>query len=203
MHEESIGGIEANDGRAEEASEGDSFVDIMGSLEKESGGFSEGFTFVDILQRADLLSEATGGCGQHSSFAIVLVFILHIPLVFICRNNMVAIHNFHKLAFSARLYMKMASWGFWLLVFDSSGEPATRPKEIVCGVPCSSETEFVVGRSTSDEEAVGASTGAPMEIPSSLWHHCVLCWQIRDHFYAALFEVQLLVLNVSPRLVIC
>ena len=29
----------------------------MGGLEKENGGESEGFTFADILQRADLLSE--------------------------------------------------------------------------------------------------------------------------------------------------
>ena len=33
------------------------FVDIMGCLEKETGGESEGFTFEDILQRADLLLE--------------------------------------------------------------------------------------------------------------------------------------------------
>ena len=49
--------VEASDSRTEEASEVDSFVDIMGSLEKETGGESEGFTFADILQRADLLSE--------------------------------------------------------------------------------------------------------------------------------------------------
>ena len=49
--------VEASDSRTEEASEGDSFVDIMGGLEKETGGESEGFTFEDILQRADFLSE--------------------------------------------------------------------------------------------------------------------------------------------------
>ena len=49
--------VEASDGRAEEASEGESFVDIMGSLDKETGVESEGFTFADILQGADLLSE--------------------------------------------------------------------------------------------------------------------------------------------------
>ena len=49
--------VEASDSHTEEASEGDSFVDIMGSLENETGGESEGFTFADILQRADLLSE--------------------------------------------------------------------------------------------------------------------------------------------------
>ena len=49
--------VEPSDGWAEEASEKDSFVDIMGSLEKKTGGESEGFTFADILRRADLLSE--------------------------------------------------------------------------------------------------------------------------------------------------
>ena len=49
--------VEASDSRTEEASEGDSFVDIMGGLEKESGGESERITFADILLRADLLSE--------------------------------------------------------------------------------------------------------------------------------------------------
>ena len=49
--------IEANDSRTEEASEGYSFVDIVGSLDKEFGGESEGFTFADILRRADPLSE--------------------------------------------------------------------------------------------------------------------------------------------------
>ena len=49
--------VEASDSGTEEASEGDSYVDIMGGLEKETGGESEGFTFEDILQRADLLSE--------------------------------------------------------------------------------------------------------------------------------------------------
>ena len=49
--------IEASDSRTEEVSEGDSFVDIMGGLDKEVGGESEGFTFAEILQRADPLSE--------------------------------------------------------------------------------------------------------------------------------------------------
>ena len=78
---------------------------------------------------------------------------------------MVAIHFSHKLVFSARLYMKMASWGFCVLVFDSSGEPANRAEEMISGVPCSFGAEFVVGRSTSENQA---ATDAPMEIPSSL-----------------------------------
>ena len=47
--------VEARDSRTEEASEAKSFVDIMGGLEKETGGESEGFTFADILQCADSL----------------------------------------------------------------------------------------------------------------------------------------------------
>ena len=58
--------------------------------------------------------------------------------------------------------------GLCVLVFESSGELVGRPEETECGVPCSSGTMFVVGRSTSVDEAAGASTGAPMEIPSSL-----------------------------------
>ena len=49
--------IEASDSRTEEAREGDSFVDIMCSLDKEVGFESEGFTFTDILRRADPLPE--------------------------------------------------------------------------------------------------------------------------------------------------
>ena len=49
--------VEVSDMWTEEASERDSFVDIMGSLNKEVGGESEGFTFTDILRRADPLSE--------------------------------------------------------------------------------------------------------------------------------------------------
>ena len=59
----------------------------------------------------------------------------------------------------------MASWGFCVLVFDSSGEPVNRPDEMVRGVSYSPGTELVVGCSTSKEEAVGGPTGAPMEIP--------------------------------------
>ena len=49
--------VVASDSRTEEGSEGDSFVDIMGSLDKGVGGESEGFTFADFLRRADTLSE--------------------------------------------------------------------------------------------------------------------------------------------------
>ena len=63
----------------------------------------------------------------------------------------------------------MASWGFCVSMFGFSREPVNRPQEMIRGVPYSSGTEFVVGLSTSKEEAVGASTTADMmEIPSIL-----------------------------------
>ena len=49
--------IKVSDSRTEEASEGESFIDIMGSLEEEGGSESEGLTLADILRRADPLSE--------------------------------------------------------------------------------------------------------------------------------------------------
>ena len=49
--------IEVSDSRTEEASEGESFIDIMGSLEEEGGSESEGLTLADILRRAGTLSE--------------------------------------------------------------------------------------------------------------------------------------------------
>ena len=52
-----LGEIETSDSRTEEASEGESFIDIMGGLEEEVGSESEGLTLADILRRADLLPE--------------------------------------------------------------------------------------------------------------------------------------------------
>ena len=52
-----LGDIEASDSRTEEASEGESFIDIMGGLEEEVGSESEGLTLADILRRADSLPE--------------------------------------------------------------------------------------------------------------------------------------------------
>ena len=49
--------IEASDSRTEEASEGGSFIDIIGGLEEDAGSESEGLTLADILRRADPLPE--------------------------------------------------------------------------------------------------------------------------------------------------
>ena len=52
-----LGGIAASVSRTEEASEGESFIDIMGGLEEDVGSESQGLTLADILRRADPLPE--------------------------------------------------------------------------------------------------------------------------------------------------
>ena len=104
--------VKASDSRTEEASEGDSFVDIMGGLEKETGGEYEGFTFEDMLQRVDLLSETVLEGVVDSLDCHCVSSHIHIPLAFLLGSNMVAIHILHKQVLSARLFMKIASWGF-------------------------------------------------------------------------------------------
>ena len=59
--------VEAPDGRAEERSEGDSFMDIMSSLEKETGRESERFTFEDFLHYAGFfIRNGAGGFARYS-----------------------------------------------------------------------------------------------------------------------------------------
>ena len=85
---------------------------------------------------------------------------------------MVATHTFHKLINSARLFMKKASWGCCVLVFDSYGEPAGHPEfRESCARVCSG-TEFEIGR-TSCEDGLGASVHAPMDCESSMY--CSAC----------------------------
>ena len=58
--------------------------------------------------------------------------------------------------------------GLCVLVFASSGELGGGLQETEYGGPCNSGTGFVAGRSPSRGEVIGACTGAPMEVPSSL-----------------------------------
>ena len=80
---------------------------------------------------------------------------------------MVATHIFHKLVNSARLFMKKASWGCFVLVFDSSGEPAGHPDFSDSCAPGFSGTEFEVGR-TSCEDGGGDAVHAPMDCESNI-----------------------------------
>ena len=81
---------------------------------------------------------------------------------------MVASHTFHNLVNSARLFMKKASWGCCVLVFDSSGEPAGHPHFSDSFAPGCSGTEFDVVR-TSCEDGLGATVHAPMDYESSIY----------------------------------
>ena len=81
---------------------------------------------------------------------------------------MVATHVFHKLVFSARLFMKKASWGCCVLVFDTSGEPAGHPEFSDSCTPGCSWTEFKVGHITSCEDGVGAIVHVPLGYESSV-----------------------------------
>ena len=80
---------------------------------------------------------------------------------------MVVNHIFHKIVISARLFMKKASWGCFVLVFDSSGEPAGHSEFSDSCAPGCSGTEFDVGR-TSWGAGVCATVYAPMDYKSSM-----------------------------------
>ena len=65
--------------------------------------------------------------------------------------------------------MKVASWGY-VLVFDSSGEPATHPRDISAIVPDVSGSEVEVGRMSSGYDIASHDIGSPMGCTSSLYH---------------------------------
>ena len=68
--------------------------------------------------------------------------------------------------------MKKASWGCFVSVFDSSGEPAGHPEFSDSFAPGCSGIKFEVGR-TSCEDSVGATVHAPMDYESSMY--CSTC----------------------------
>ena len=135
-----------------EADDNDSFVDIMSGITAVGGAESEGWTFADALARANLSVETlVEGVVDTSRLPTPgsSFFIPHKLLI--CWINLVATHIFHKLVFSARLFMKKASWGCCVLVLNSSGEPAGHPEFSDSCAPGCSGTEFEVGRTTSLE----------------------------------------------------
>ena len=145
-----------------------SFVDVFGGEQRYDGAESEGFTSADALMRANLFSETVlegnvGSCELSlcsSSFFILDSFFYGI--------NIVAIHIFHKLLTSARLNMKMASWGFCVFVDDSGGEPAARLDNAFAVVPGCSGSEFEVGRATSCDDVPNLEKRSPMGCATSL-----------------------------------
>ena len=100
---------------------------------------------------------------------------------------MVATHTFHKLVNSARLFMKKASWGCCVLVFDSSGEPAGRPEFSDSFAPVCSGTEFEFGR-TSCEDGLDATVHAPMDYESSMYCSTGCCRGELGQFHLCSFS---------------
>ena len=88
-----------------------------------------------------------------------------------------AIHISHKLVFNARLNMKVASWGYCVLVFDSSGEPATHPGDTSAVVPEFAGSEFEVGCLSSCDDVATHVERSPMGCRSSLYHFLNIIWQ--------------------------
>ena len=74
--------------------------------------------------------------------------------------------------------MKVASRGYCVLVFDSSGEPATHPGDAsAVVVPDLSGSEFEVGRSSSCDEVATRDERSPMGCISSLYQFFYIIWQ--------------------------
>ena len=72
--------------------------------------------------------------------------------------------------------MKVASWGYCVLVFDSSGEPATHPEDTAAVVPSFSGSEFEVGRISFCDDVATRDERSPMGCTSSLYQffHIIL-----------------------------
>ena len=64
--------------------------------------------------------------------------------------------------------MKVASWGYCVLVIDSSGEPAAHPGDTSAVVPDFSGSEFEVGRISSCDDIATPDKRSPMGYTSSL-----------------------------------
>ena len=126
----------------------DSFVDEVGGGQRDEGAESEGFTFEYVLISANRLSETVLE-GFVSSSEWPLCFSSFFNFVsFSYRSNIVAKNIVLKLVFSSSLNMKMASWGFCILVYDYSREPG----DAFNGVPDCSGSEFEVGRAKSCDD---------------------------------------------------
>ena len=149
----------------EEADDNDSFVDIMIGISAVDGAESE------LRGGLLLMRWHVQTCQWRLWLRVLLTHLvcLHVSLLssypvsfWFAGNNMVATHIFLKLVNSARLFMKKASWGCFVLVFDSSGEPAGYPDFSDSFAQGCSGTEFEVGQ-TSCEDGLGATIHVPMD----------------------------------------
>ena len=107
-----LGEIEASDSRTEEASEGDSLLISWAAWTKKLDLSQKGsrlLTFCDgnilcqkLYRRVLSVFPICHCVSRHSSYSFS----------FVLRSNIVAIYILHELVYSARLFMKMASWDF-------------------------------------------------------------------------------------------
>ena len=162
-----VAGEESAARHLEDADDIDSSVDFMSGITAVGGGLRAGL----LLMRWHVQT-----CQWRLWLRLLLTHLacLHVSLLssylisfWFAGNNLVATHIFYKLVNSARLFMKKASWGSFVLVFDSSGEPAGHPDFSDSCAPGFSGTEVEVG-CTSCEDGVGATLHAPMDYESSM-----------------------------------
>ena len=91
-----------------------------------------------------------------------------------------AIHISHKLGFSARLNMKVASWGYLCFSVRFFREPAAQFGETAVVVPDLSGSEFEVGRPSSHDDVATLYERSPMGYRSSLYHFSTFCGNVRE-----------------------
>ena len=87
--------------------------------------------------------------------------------------------------------MKVASWGYCVLVFDSSGEPTTHPGDTSAVVPDFSGSEFEVGHLSSCDDLATGDKRSPMGCTSSLYQLFYIIWQC---------SVQVIMFDISKAL---
>ena len=85
--------------------EDDTFVDIMKGVTLAASAESEVFTFANALKRVNLSNKTIAKDAIDTSELPTRYFFFFLLINFSCKNNLVAIHSFHRLVYSARLYM--------------------------------------------------------------------------------------------------
>ena len=146
------------------------------SLQSEMLSQKGGWTFADALARATL-SVVTLADGvvdtSHLPTCYYSFLISHwlLNVGIIRRPSLCPYGSFQRAPVHERV-----SWGYCVLVFDSSGEPAGLPGVSDFCVPGGSETELEVGCTKACEEGAGAAKNVPMEYQSSMgqFYFCIM-----------------------------
>ena len=116
----------------------DTFVDVVGGGQSDEGGECEGFNFADAPTRANPFRRVW---SVHVNYHCVSLHSLAFPIGVLKTPSKFSI-NLLKARDSN---MKMASWGCCVLVFDSSGKPATPPRDAFACFPVIPEVTLRLG----------------------------------------------------------